>query len=214
MEISRIIGLSLFAVIFSIALLGCTQAAGTQNQQAVIGPGTINATPTGAANQNPTTGDVILKETAKNGDTVSVDYVGSLQDGTVFDTSIKAEAQKAGLPLRPSYSPLSFVVGAGQMIKGFDAGVVGMKVGETKTITIPPEEAYGNWSEDNVQSIPTAQLTAMLNQTVKVGMQLSTQGGASGKIISTDANTTRIDFNSALAGKTLVFKITLDKIGS
>jgi hypothetical protein len=66
----------------------------------------------------------------KAGDHVSVDYTGRLLDGTIFDTSI-------------GRSPLDFDVGAGQMIKGFDEGVVGMKVGETKIVTIPPEQAYG-----------------------------------------------------------------------
>ncbi len=152
--------------------------------------------------------------TVKKGDTVAVDYVGTLEDGTVFDTSIEAEAKKAGLPARPSYEPLSFTVGAGQMIAGFDAGVVGMKVNETKTVTIQAKDAYGEWSDANVQAFPTKDLTAMINATPKMGMQLTATNGASGKIISTDANITKIDFNHALAGKTLIFRITLRKIGA
>lgn len=86
---------------------------------------------------------------AEAGDTVSVNYIGALENGTLFDTSIEAEAKKANLPLRPAYSPLSFTVGAGQMIEGFDSAVVGMKEGQEKTVTIPPEEAYGVWSQEN-----------------------------------------------------------------
>jgi len=66
----------------------------------------------------------------KAGDVVAVDYTGKLEDGTVFDSS-------------EGRQPLMFEVGAGQMIAGFDAGVVGMKLGESKTLTIPPEQAYG-----------------------------------------------------------------------
>jgi len=70
------------------------------------------------------------KGIAEKNDTVKVDYVGSLMDGNVFDSS-------------EGKQPLEFVVGAGQMIKGFDKAVLGMKVGDEKTVTIPPEEAYG-----------------------------------------------------------------------
>ncbi|MDR1775205.1 MAG: FKBP-type peptidyl-prolyl cis-trans isomerase [Actinomycetes bacterium] len=77
-------------------------------------------------------------QVAKAGDTVKVDYTGKLTDGTQFDTSIGRE-------------PLEFTVGAGQMIAGFDAAIPGMKVGETKTVTIPPEEGYG---DRQVGSIP------------------------------------------------------------
>jgi peptidylprolyl isomerase len=72
----------------------------------------------------------------KAGDTVKVDYTGKLEDGTVFDSSTDEQFGHV--------QPLEFTVGAGQMIPGFDKGVVGMKVGEEKTITIPPEEGYGD----------------------------------------------------------------------
>ena len=67
----------------------------------------------------------------KSGDTIEVQYTGKLQDGTVFDSSI------------PRGQPFSFIVGAGQVIKGWDEGFIGMKVGEKKTLTIAPEKAYG-----------------------------------------------------------------------
>jgi len=74
-------------------------------------------------------------ETAKEGDTVALKYTGRLEDGTVFDSNVD-----------PSFGhtdPLEFTLGAGQMIPGFEKQVLGMKVGEKKTLTIPPEEAYG-----------------------------------------------------------------------
>ncbi|MEN9649576.1 MAG: hypothetical protein RL094_543 [Candidatus Parcubacteria bacterium] len=103
----------------------------------------------GASNQNPldTRLDTLAKGTAatrttpaptqknarvaKNGDAVFVNYVGKLEDGTVFDSNI--DPQK----------PFGFLLGAGMVIKGWDEGVLGMKVGEMKDLTIPPEKAYG-----------------------------------------------------------------------
>ena len=74
-------------------------------------------------------------EIAKAGDTVSMNYTGRLQDGTVFDSNVD--------PKFKHVEPFSFTLGAGQVIAGWDKGIVGMKVGEKKTLTIPPEDGYG-----------------------------------------------------------------------
>ncbi len=81
---------------------------------------------------------------AQNGDSVSVHYVGKFPGGRAFDTSMKSEAIKSGLysPAR-DYKPLQVVLGAHQVIQGFEEALLGMKVNETKEITIPPEKAYG-----------------------------------------------------------------------
>jgi len=71
---------------------------------------------------------------AKVGDRVSVNYTGRLENGTVFDSSVD--------PNFHHVEPLIFTLGAGQVIAGWDKGVAGMKVGEKKTLTIPPEDAY------------------------------------------------------------------------
>jgi peptidylprolyl isomerase len=82
--------------------------------------------------------------TAQRGDTVSVHYLGKFPGGKVFDTSMKAEAVKSGLfsPAR-DYKPLQIVLGAHQVIRGFEEALIGMKVNETKEIILPPEKAYG-----------------------------------------------------------------------
>ena len=147
---------------------------------------------------------------AQKGDTVSVDYVGKLQNGTLFDTSIKSEAQKAGFPLRPSYAPLEFKVGAGQMISGFDAAVIGMKEGEEKTVTLPPEQAYGQVQAGAVISLPLSQIGN--SESIKVGSVLQANNGAQGTVIEITNGTAKIDFNHELAGKTLVFTIKMIKI--
>lgn len=147
---------------------------------------------------------------AKTGDIVKVDYVGTLDDGTVFDTSVKEEAEKGGLPLRPSYEPLEFEVGTGQMIAGFDAGVVGMKEGETKDIHIEAKDAYGEPNPELVVEADTAELKKA-GIVPAVGMKLY-NGPRQGTIITTDDAKTRIDFNHPMAGKALNFKITMVSI--
>jgi hypothetical protein len=107
-------------------------------------PTTISYTTTSTGQTTPTTqssgtGTAVVA----NGKIVKVDYIGKFQNGTLFDTSIKAEADKAGMASSMKvYEPLRFVVGAGQMLTGFENGVIGMKVGEEKTITIPAGEGY------------------------------------------------------------------------
>ncbi|MCX9009704.1 MAG: FKBP-type peptidyl-prolyl cis-trans isomerase [Candidatus Methanoperedens sp.] len=98
------------------------------------------------------------EKTVKSGDKVSVDYIGSLQNGTVFDTSIESVAKQNNIYMPDrQYKPLQFTVGKGEVIKGFDEGVVGMNAGETKTLTIPPEKGYGNMDPRAIQTIPVVE---------------------------------------------------------
>ena len=82
--------------------------------------------------------------TAQNGDMVYVHYLGKFPGGKVFDTSMKSEAIKSGLfnPAR-DYKPLQVVLGRHQVISGFEEALIGMKINETKEVTLPPEKAYG-----------------------------------------------------------------------
>lgn len=152
------------------------------------------------------TGDINknLNKEIEKGDTISVDYIGKLEDGTVFDTSEKEAAIEAGIyNENRDYKPLTFTVGAGQMIKGFDEGVVGVKVGEEKTLKIPPEEAYGEYMEEYAREIPRD----AVDFTPEVGMQLATETGLRGTITEVGEENFVVDFNHALAGKTLIFKV-------
>lgn len=109
---------------------------------------------------------LIKKEVVAKGDTVEVDYVGTLEDGTVFDSSLEEFAKKTKnyTPGGHEYKPLSFTVGAGQMIKGFDAGVVGMKKGEKKTLVIAPKDAYGEAFTEQV--VPAKYFQDVFTETV------------------------------------------------
>lgn len=107
------------------------------------------------------------KEVVSSGDTVAVDYVGTLEDGTVFDSSLEEFAKKTKNYSPDSgrkYEPLSFTVGAGQMIKGFDAGVVGMKLGEKKTLVLAPADAYGEAFTE--QEVPAKYFQDVFSETV------------------------------------------------
>ncbi|MBW6470906.1 MAG: peptidylprolyl isomerase [Methanosarcinaceae archaeon] len=139
-----------------------------------------------------------MDEIVKEGDYVKVDYIGELEAGTVFDTSIGRE-------------PLGFTVGAGQMIAGFDNGVVGMAVGEEKTLTLPPKEAYGEYSEERIQTVSLEELKSV-GISPAVGDKLGTPQGVVNVIDVTDTEV-KIDYNHELAGKTLIFKVTLVSIG-
>jgi peptidylprolyl isomerase len=144
------------------------------------------------------------EQVAKAGDTVSVHYVGTLDDGTVFDSS------------RERGEPYSFVVGAGQNIIGFDNAVVGMKAGEIKTVTLPPEEAYGYPSDDFLFKFSRDELPEGSEPEVGQLITLSVQGGGTIQkpIVEVTDTYIIVDANNELAGKTLTFEIELLSIQS
>ena len=114
-------------------------------------------------------GCVGQKAAVKQGDNISVNYIGRLTDGKVFDTNIEAVAKENNL-FNPEkkYTPLQFVVGSGKVIPGFDEGVVGMKVGDSKTIQIPPEKGYGLIDPMIIQTIPIIENVSATREIPKV----------------------------------------------
>ncbi|BDD06297.1 FKBP-type peptidyl-prolyl cis-trans isomerase [Aureibacter tunicatorum] len=137
----------------------------------------------------------------KNGDAVKVHYTGRLTDGTVFDSSEGRE-------------PLGFQAGAGQMIKGFDAAVIGMAIGDKKTVNIPAAEAYGERNPDAILEFPKSSLPEEIKP--ELGMKLFAQS-PNGQPMQvtvveiTDENI-KVDANHELAGKELVFDIEMVSI--
>ncbi|GAA0292315.1 FKBP-type peptidyl-prolyl cis-trans isomerase [Halarchaeum salinum] len=146
-----------------------------------------------------------------DGDTVTFEYTGRLDDGTVFDTSREDVADDAGLAeAQPDrdYDPLTVEVGEGAVIEGMEDGLRGLEAGDEDTLEIPPEEAYGEWSEEAVQEFDTDELHEMLGgQTPEEGAYLQAQNGQQGEVIHADEETVRVDFNPELAGETLTFDV-------
>ena len=135
---------------------------------------------------------------AKNGDTVQVHYTGTLSDGTVFDTSVERE-------------PLEFTLGEGQMIPGFEQAVLGMSVGESKTVTMPSEDAYGPHREELTLVINREELPGGLNPVIGQQLQMTRSDGGIAIVTVTDVSdsTITVDANHHLAGKDLTFEIEL-----
>ena len=133
------------------------------------------------------------------GKKVQVHYVGTLDDGTKFDSS------------RDRDEPLAFTCMAGQMIKGFDAAVNEMAVGETRTVHIPAADAYGPRRLELIQSFPIADLPG--SEQLEVGQHLvlgSQTGGRFPAVVSAKGETTiTFDMNHEMAGKDLNFEIEL-----
>ena len=138
---------------------------------------------------------------AKSGDTVRIHYTGTLDDGTQFDSS-------------DGRDPLEFALGGGQVIPGFDSAVDGMAVGESKSVTIPPDEAYGQRHEQLAQQVPRTTLPEDMEPAV--GMQLQTQspdGQVMNLVVKEVADDTiTVDANHPLAGQALTFAIELVEI--
>ena len=128
----------------------------------------------------------------ENGNTVTVNYTGRLEDGTVFDSS-----------LNEGREPLTAVLGQGSLIQGFEQGLIDMTEGEKKTIEIESENAYGPYREDMVTDIPKTQVP----EGVKPGETLQgmgPQGPVIVKIVEISDDTVTIDANHRLAGKKLI----------
>jgi FKBP-type peptidyl-prolyl cis-trans isomerase 2 len=169
--------------------------------------GTDNGNKSGDGNKSGT----VESRAVKAGDTVQVDYTGKLENGTVFDISKEDVAKQAGIyDSNRTYAPLSFVAGSGRMIEGFDSGVIGMKVGEEKTIKIPPEEAYGEYDKAKVQAVPIKDLN--LTEVPKVGQVFGDPYGNQFRVIAVNDTHITVDANPELAGKTLVFDIKIISI--
>lgn len=143
----------------------------------------------------------VLSPTVAAGDNVSVYYTGSFTNGTVFSSNVGS-------------SPISFIAGSTQLIPGFSNAVIGMKVGQNKTVTLPPDEAYGPVNASLFISVPVSRFSNSSN--LSAGRIVTSEvNGATleGVIVGRNATNVTVDLNPPLAGKTLVFSIKVVKIG-
>ncbi len=138
---------------------------------------------------------------AKVGDTVKVHYTGTLHDGSQFDSSRGGE-------------PLEFTLGSGQLISGFNAAVDGMSVGESKTVTIPSDQAYGAHNPEMMQQVPRSSMPADLELAEGMTLTASSPDGRklNFKVVEFDDEKVSVDGNHPLAGKDLTFDLELVEI--
>ena len=133
---------------------------------------------------------------AQPGNTVRVHYTGRLDDGSVFDSSEGGE-------------PLEFTIGQGQMIPGFEQGVVGMELGESRTVTIAADQAYGVYQPQGVIEVDRSEIPPTIQ--LEVGLQLQATGPdgrpAQLTVIELSEDKVKMDGNHPLAGKDLTFEI-------
>lgn len=140
--------------------------------------------------------------TAKNGDTVKIHYTGTLADGTRFDSSAGRD-------------PLTFQLGAGQIIPGLEKEIAGMAVGDQKTVTVAAGEAYGERDPRQVQQVPRNALPPDLEPQVGMQLQAQTPNGVPVQLIVVEVaeDTITVDANHPLAGHDLTFAVEMVEIG-
>lgn len=139
---------------------------------------------------------------AKQGDTVKIHYTGTLEDGTVFDTSENRD-------------PLEFTLGEGQVISGFESAVQGMAEGDTKTAEIPSGDAYGPRRDDLILTVAREQLPDDLEPEPGDQLEMRTQDGQAFPVRVTQVGEeqVKLDANHPLAGQDLIFEIELVEVG-
>jgi peptidylprolyl isomerase len=135
------------------------------------------------------------------GDTVAVHYTGRLENGDVFADSKGDE-------------PIELTIGEGQYISGFEKSVVGMEIGETKTITLPPEEAFGSRHDELIVKVERNQFPERLVPSIGQRFQIRQEDGEPLEVTVTDLDeeTVTLDANHPLAGYALTFTIQLIEV--
>ncbi|MBU1228205.1 MAG: FKBP-type peptidyl-prolyl cis-trans isomerase [Actinobacteria bacterium] len=179
------------ALLIALSLVAAA-CGGTADDSATT---TLSNEPDGEVTTTAARSEPGIPGVASSGDLVSVDYTGTLTDGTQFDSSIGRQ-------------PLQFTIDAGQMIQGFNDAVIGMAVGESKTVTLPPEQAYGDYSENLIIDVAIDQVP----EGIAAGDELVSAAGQVVTVVAVTDTSATIDTNHSLAGETLVFEITLVSI--
>jgi peptidylprolyl isomerase len=140
---------------------------------------------------------------AKAGDKVRVHYEGQLSDGTIFDSSLERE-------------PIEFILGQDTVIPGFEQAVLGMEAGESKDVSVPPEDGFGEYSEDLVVNIEKSMLPPDINPELGMQLEVSSEEEEETPRVFTIADiaedSVTLDGNHPLAGEEIAFKIELLEI--
>ncbi len=191
------------AVLVVLAVAACGDDGGTASTSSAPATTSAAATSTVATTTMPTPATTRAApaegeedRVAQDGDTVEVHYTGTLDDGSEFDSSAGRD-------------PLRFVVGSGQVIAGFDEAVRGLAVGESRTVRIEPENAYGEVDPSLILEFPADQAPEGLAP----GDPVTLSNGQQATVLEIDDEVVRIDANHPLAGKALTFEVELVSIG-
>jgi FKBP-type peptidyl-prolyl cis-trans isomerase 2 len=151
--------------------------------------------------------------TISTGDTVTLEYVGRLQNGEVFDTSDRVLAQQEGLLEESTgrvYKPLTVDIGDDSVIPGLQEALVGMEEGQQATVDIPPEQAYGDRTEERLGEYDREAFEEMLDdRELAEGFVVEADSGLEGRVTDIGAQTVTVDFNHELAGEHLTFTIEI-----
>lgn len=160
---------------------------------------------------------------AQQGNTVRVHYTGTLSDGSIFDSSETVEQESCGCSCSSSgcgtdsdcgNEPLEFTIGAGNVIPGFEKAVLGLAVGESVTVTIPADEAYGQRHDQMVAVVERSELSGEIEPVEGQQLEVVLQDGSSMPVLITEVtdSSVTLDANHPLAGQDLTFAIRLVKI--
>jgi peptidylprolyl isomerase len=148
-----------------------------------------------------------------DGDTVTISFIGRLDDGTIFDTTNANLAEAEGLaeenPER-DFQPLRLTIGNGRVIEGLEEQLKGLEVGDNKTLQIPPAQAYGEYDENRVKGYDRGDFEEMLGDHELVeGFEVETDDGLPGTVVDIGPDVVTVDFNHELAGEHLAFEIEI-----
>jgi peptidylprolyl isomerase len=198
--------LSIITLVFLTFLVSCgTKSIENTSSTGEVSPTTVNT----GTSLSPETEEVTVSTWSKDtsivskGSNVSVIYTGTLDDGSIFDASSKHGG-----------TPLEFTVGAGNMIPGFDAGVVGMKVWETKKLVIEAKDAYGEYDAKKTETVKKSVLKEFEEKggiKLVAGAKLPTQMGVF-TIKEVKGDDVIVDLNHEMAGKRLTFEVFMKEI--
>ncbi len=142
-----------------------------------------------------------MSSSVQNGDTIKVHYTGRFEDGMIFDSSMGG-------------NPLEFTLGNHEVIRGFENAALGMAVGDTKTVSIEPKDAYGDYNENLVVDMPREYFPEEISPEVGMRLIIVDNNGEELPVVVSDIHdeSVRLDANHPLAGKKLIFDIELVEI--
>lgn len=149
----------------------------------------------------------------QEGDSVTISFIGRLDDGTIFDTTNEALAEAEGLDEEKQdrdFQPLKLTIGNGRIIEGLEEELKGLEAGDQKTLRIPPDRAYGEYKDDRIVGYDRNEFEEMIGDLeLREGFQVETEDGLPGRVTNIGSEVITVDFNHELAGEMLEFEIEI-----